>query len=116
MNGIQVGWSCDHGSIEIDPDIGRNFDAQRGIFEELGCVVEGCDLDVTGLMDGHYDVLAYQRVAAEVESAVGRGLDAGLEEKYHWYRGLTGERRWLQKRGASGCGGISARPLRDTMC
>jgi amidase len=91
MNGIQVGWSCDHGSIEIDSDIGHNFEVRRGIFKELGCVVEECDLDVTGLTDGHYDMLAYQRVVAEVEPAVGRGLDARLEEKYYWYRGLTGE-------------------------
>ena len=92
MREFRVGWSRDHGSIAIDPDIGRNFDAQRSVFESLGCIVEDCDLDVAGLIHEHYDVLAYQRVAAEVEPAVGNGLDRGLENKYRWYRGLTGDR------------------------
>ena len=90
MTGLGIGWSRDHGGLEIDPDIGRNFDAQRSVFEDLGCVVADCPIDhLDGLYD-HYSVLAYQRIAAEVEPAVGRGLDAGLEQKYHWFRSLTG--------------------------
>ena len=90
MTGLGIGWSRDHGGLEIDPDIGRNFDAQRSVFEDLGCVVADCPIDHLDGLDDHYSVLAYQRIAAEVEPAVGRGLDAGLEQKYHWFRGLTG--------------------------
>ena len=90
MKGLTVGWSRDHGCLAIDPDIGRDFDAQRGVFEGLGCVVAECPIDhADGLYD-HYSTLAFQRVAAEVEPAVGRGLDSRLEQKYHWFRGLSG--------------------------
>jgi len=92
LRNVRIGWSCDHGSIAVDADIARNFDSQRAVFEELGCIVEDCDIDVSGLAEEHYDVLAYQRVSAEVEPAVGRGLDQGLEERYHWYRSLSGDR------------------------
>ena len=88
--GLRIGWSRDHGCLEINPDIGRNFDAQRSVFEALGCVVAECSIDHLGNLYDHYSVLAYQRIAAEVEPAVGRGLDTGLEQKYHWVRGLTG--------------------------
>ncbi len=90
MKGLRIGWSRDHGCLEIDPDLGRNFDAQRAVFEGLGCVVADCPIDHSGGLGESYSVLAYQRVAAETEPAVGRGLDARLEAKYHWLRGLTG--------------------------
>ena len=57
-------------------------------------MVADCPIDHTGDHSGDlyesYSVLAYQRVGAEIEPAVGRGLDARLEEKYHWFRALTG--------------------------
>lgn len=90
MKGLRIGWSRDHGCLEIDPDIGANFDAQRAIFEDLGCVVADRPIDHSGDLGESYSALAYQRVAAETEPAVGHGLDARLEEKYHWLRGLTG--------------------------
>ena len=90
MAGLSIGWSRDHDCLEIDPDIGTSFDAQRAVFEDLGCVVGDCPIDHSGDLYNHYSVLAYQRVAAEVEPAVGRGLDDRLEEKFHWFRGLTG--------------------------
>ena len=61
------------------------------MFEELGCHVEAWEPGCCEAVRESYEVLAYQRVAAEVEPALGRGLDAGLDAKYRWYRGLTGE-------------------------
>jgi amidase len=89
MKGLSIGWSRDHGCLEIDPDIGANFDAQQAVFEDLGCVVADCPIDHRGVT-GPYSMLAFQRVAAETEPAVGRGLDPRLEAKYHWFRSLTG--------------------------
>ncbi|MEM7120157.1 MAG: amidase [Pseudomonadota bacterium] len=90
LKGLKVGWGCDHGSIGVHPDIARHFNEQRAVFESLGCVISDHDIDLRGLFDGAYDVLAHQRVAAEVEPAVGNGLDPGLEERAAWSRGLTG--------------------------
>jgi amidase len=89
MKGLRVGWGSDHGSVPLDPDIAANFEAQREVFTGLGCVVEQRDLDLTDL-EGPYGVLAYQRVSREVEPAVGRGLDGGLEAHYHQTRAETG--------------------------
>jgi len=89
MAGLSIGWSRDHGSLPMDADIGDAFDRQKPVFENLGCRVETCDIDHDGIYDA-YAVLAYQRVAREVEPAVGRGLDAGLERNYHWARSLDG--------------------------
>lgn len=90
LKGLRIGWACDHGSIDVDPDIARQFNAQRAVFEDLGCVVENHDVDLRGLYDGPYDVLAHQRVAAEVEPAIGHGLDPGLEKRAAKSRSLTG--------------------------
>lgn len=91
LKGLRIGWASDHGSINVDPDIARQFNEQRAVFKDLGCVVDDRDVDLRDLFGGAYDVLAYQRVAAEVEPAVGRGLDPGLQERAAWARGLTGD-------------------------
>lgn len=89
MKGLRIGWSRDHGTLPMDPDIGAAFDRQRAVFEELGCRVEDRDIDHTDIDDAYY-ALCFQRVARETQPAVGRGLDRRLEERYHWYRRLTG--------------------------
>ncbi|MBN34644.1 MAG: amidase [Rhodospirillaceae bacterium] len=90
MKGLRIGWACDHGGLTVDPDIAANFEVQRQVFENLGAIVEPCPIDLSDIED-HYGVLAYQRVSREVEPAVGRGLDAGLEAHYHETRAATGE-------------------------
>ncbi len=91
LKGLRVGWACDHGSINVDPDIARTFEAQRRLFEGLGCVVGDRNINVKGIADDAYEILAYQRVSAEVAPAIGKGLDEYLAEKAAWSRGLTGE-------------------------
>jgi amidase len=89
MKGLRVGWSSGGGAVAMDGDVAANFEAQRAVFQDLGCVVEQCDIDLANL-DEAYGMLAYQRVSREVEPAVGRGLDAGLEAHYHKTRKETG--------------------------
>jgi amidase len=91
IEGLRVGWACDHGSLEIDADIARCFNAQRRVFEDLGCIVGDRNIDLGGTVDGAYEVLAYQRVAAEVAPAMGPDLDPHLMERAAWSRALTGE-------------------------
>ena len=80
LRGLRIGWSCDLGSLEIDPEIRANFQAQRAVFEGLGASVEECDIDVAGV-EAAYELLADQRMAAEVEPARRRGLDRRLEAR-----------------------------------
>jgi amidase len=89
MTGLRIGWSRDHGTLPMDADIGAAFDRQRAVFEGLGCRVEDRDIDHTDIDDAYY-ALCFQRVARETQPAVGRGLDRRLEQRYHWYRRLTG--------------------------
>ena len=91
-SGLRVGWSADHGSLDMDPDVARNFEDQRSVFDSLGCRIEPCDLDLVGL-EAAYDVLAYYRVTADTapvyENDRGR-LAPSLRERQEWFAGLTG--------------------------
>ena len=81
MAKIRIGWPGDRGAFAIERSLRANFDAQRDVFEGLGAAVEACDFDLSGTaLHGH--VLAHQRLAREVEPALGRGLDAGLAREY----------------------------------
>ena len=91
--GLGIGWSRDHGSLPIDPDLGRNFDSQATIFESLGARVAPCDIDFEDITEP-YDVLAYQRVSGDVKSVYETArddLDAQLAQRYEWAGNLTGE-------------------------
>jgi amidase len=92
LAGLRIGWSRDHGTLAIDPDIARNFDAQRSVFESLGCVVSRCDLDLERLDDA-YQVLVYEGVSADVKSVYDNDRDRlapSLREKYEWFTALGG--------------------------
>ena len=91
LRDARIGWSCDHGSLAIDPSIRANFEAQRAVFEDMGAVVERCDLDLADAAR-HGDVLTHQRLAREVEPAVGRGLDDGLARRRAATLARTGAR------------------------
>lgn len=84
-----MGWSSGGDAIALESDLAANFEAQRTVFSDLGCVVEQRDIDLSNLGIA-YEVLAFQRVSREVEPAVGRGLDGRLEAHYHKTRGETG--------------------------
>ena len=92
MQGVRVGWSRDHGSLSIDADVGANFDAQARVFESLGCQVSNRNIrmDAVAWM---YDILCYERVAADTKPIYDNhrdALDPRLGVHYERLRDLTG--------------------------
>ena len=39
FTGVQIAWDRDLGGLPVDPQVAATIDAQRGIFESLGCVI-----------------------------------------------------------------------------
>ena len=92
LTGIRVGWSRNHGALAIDADLGANFDAQAKVFESLGCHLSPRDIDMDQV-ERIYDVLCYERVAADTKSIyenTPEGLDPRLARHYERVRDLTG--------------------------
>jgi amidase len=44
--GVKIAWSQNLGRYPVDPVVTQTIDAQRTVFEDLGCVVEDADPDV----------------------------------------------------------------------
>ena len=92
MTGVRVGWSRDHGSLEVDAELGANFDAQAAVFESLGCRVESRDIPLDDV-DRMFDIICYERVLADTHPIFEHnidGLDPGLARHYERVRDLTG--------------------------
>ena len=49
FRGVRVAWWRGLGGIPVDPEIRRVVDANRGVFESLGCVVEDAEPDFAGV-------------------------------------------------------------------
>jgi amidase len=58
FKGVRVAWWRGLGGIPIEPEIRRVVEGSRGIFEDLGCVVEEAEPDFTGI-DEAFAVLRY---------------------------------------------------------
>jgi amidase len=56
FKGVRVAWFKDMGGIPFDPWILKIVNAQRKVFESLGCIVEEAEPDWTGAHEG-YDIL-----------------------------------------------------------
>jgi amidase len=56
FKGIRVAWFRNMGGIPFDPRIPAAINAQRAVFEQLGCIVEEAEPDWTGAHEG-YDIL-----------------------------------------------------------
>ena len=56
FKGVRVAWFKDMGGIPFDPRILKTVNAQRKVFESLGCIVEEAEPDWTGAYEG-YDIL-----------------------------------------------------------
>jgi len=48
FRGVRVAWCPDLGGLPVDPDIRKVLEARRGVFEDLGCVVEEADPALAG--------------------------------------------------------------------
>jgi amidase len=58
FKGVRVAWWRDLGGIPFEPEIRRVVDANRRVFEELGCIVEESEPDFNGV-DEAFKVLRY---------------------------------------------------------
>ena len=58
FKGVRVAWWRGLGGIPFEPEIRRVVDANRRVFEDLGCVVEEAEPDFTGV-DEAFQVLRY---------------------------------------------------------
>jgi amidase len=51
LEGLRVAWWCGLGGIPFEPEVRQVVDANRRVFEDLGCVVEEAEPDFTGVSD-----------------------------------------------------------------
>lgn len=51
LRGKRIAWSRDLGGATIDPGITETLDKQRGVFEDIGCIVEDADPPLDGAGD-----------------------------------------------------------------
>ena len=51
FRGVKVAWWKGLGGIPFEPEIRRAVDANRRVFEELGCIVEEAEPDFTGVSE-----------------------------------------------------------------
>ena len=73
FKGVRVAWWRGLGGIPFEPEIRRVVDANRKVFEDLGCVVEEAEPDFTGI-DEAFPMLRYAPIMLSTRrsSASGR--------------------------------------------
>lgn len=64
MKGVRVAWYRGLGGIPFEPEIRRVVDANRRVFEDLGCIVEEAEPDFTGV-DEAFPILRYASTHAQ---------------------------------------------------
>ena len=63
LKGTRIAWSMDMGGLPVDPRVVRVLDAQRKVFEDLGCVVED---DCPDFRDAHDIFMALRAYSFEL--------------------------------------------------
>ena len=84
FKGVRVAWWRGLGGIPFEPEIRRVVDANRRVFEDLGCVVEEAEPDFAGV-DEAFPTLALRRQSSAVRAAGARA--AGVGEGHDQVRG-----------------------------
>ena len=69
FTGVRVAWWKDLGGIPVEPEIRAVVDANRRVFEGLGCVTEEAEPDFTGVADA-FPVLRYASSYAQHSALV----------------------------------------------
>ncbi len=82
FKGVRVAWFKNMGGIPFEPAVLRAVDAQRKVFEGLGCIVEEAEPDWTGVHDG-YDTLRAWNYAATQGDNVRLHGDL-VKDTLHW--------------------------------
>jgi amidase len=59
MKGKRIAWAMDMGGLPVDPRVTRVLDAQRKVFEDLGCIVEDAYPDMRDAHDIFMTLRAY---------------------------------------------------------
>lgn len=81
-----MAWFRNMGGIPFEPAVLSLVNAQRKVFEDLGCVIEEAEPDWTGAHDG-YDILrAWNYAATEAENVRLHGDLVGdlVKDTLHW--------------------------------
>ncbi len=68
FRGARVAWFKDMGGIPFDPRILRVVNAQRRVFEGLGCIVEEAEPDWTGAHEGYDTLRAWGYATSQAEN------------------------------------------------
>jgi amidase len=82
FKGVRVAWFKNMGGIPFEPQVLRVVNAQRKVFEDLGCIVEEAEPDWTGAHDG-YDTLRAWNYAATQSDNVRLHPDL-VKDTLHW--------------------------------
>jgi amidase len=68
FKGVRVAWFKDMGGIPFDPRVLSAVNAQRKVFESLGCIVEEAEPDWTGALAGYDTLRAWGYAASMAEN------------------------------------------------
>jgi len=68
FKGVRVAWFKDMGGIPFDPRVLGAVNAQRKVFESLGCIVEEAEPDWTGAYESYDTLRAWGYAAAQSEN------------------------------------------------
>ena len=69
FKGVRVAWFKDMGGFPFDPQVLRQVNAQRRVFEDLGCIVEEAEPDWSGAIEGYDTLRAWNYAATQSENA-----------------------------------------------
>lgn len=68
FKGSRVAWYKNMGGIPFDPHVTSLVNAQRKVFEDLGCIVEEAEPDWTGAQEGYDTLRAWNYAATQAEN------------------------------------------------
>jgi amidase len=68
FKGVRVAWYKDMGGIPFEPQVAAAVNAQRKVFEDLGCIVEEAEPDWTGAHEGYDTLRAWNYAATQAEN------------------------------------------------
>ena len=68
FQGVRVAWFKDMGGIPFDPRVRDVVNAQRKVFESLGCIVEEAEPDWTGVHESYDTLRAWGYAASQAQN------------------------------------------------
>ena len=68
FKGVRVAWYKNMGGIPFEPEVTAAVNAQRKVFENLGCIVEEAEPDWTGAHDGYDTLRAWNYAATQAQN------------------------------------------------